>query len=136
MTSRSLRPMISSQRDRLILLSPLAVLGILFAAPAFEESPTVCPFALTTGMACPGCGMTRAASMLVRGDFASAMTFHPLVPLVALMGVGAWVWFALRRRGRVQAMSSRLINGTLISLLAGLLIVWGARLLGGTLPPV
>lgn len=128
--------MTSSRRDRLILLSPLPVLAVLFAAPAFEDSPTVCPFALTTGVACPGCGMTRAASMLIRGDFISAMTFHPLVPLLALLGVGGWAWFGLRKRGMVQPMSGRLVNGILISLVAALLIVWVARLVAGDLPPV
>lgn len=128
--------MILTGRDRLIFLSPLAVMGVLAIAPTFEESPTMCPFALATGMACPGCGMTRAASMLFRGDLGSAITFHPLVPLIALLAVGGWIWFVLRKSGRVRPMGNRLLNGILIVTLAALLLVWIARLAAGTLPPV
>lgn len=128
--------MTATRRDRLILMSPVAIVGILAIAPAFEDAPTVCPFALCTGMACPGCGMTRAASMLVRGDFASAVSFHPLVPLVALLATGGWIWFALRKAGKVQAMSGRLLNGILVASLIALVVVWIARLALGTLPPV
>lgn len=128
--------MILTGRDRLILLSPVAVVGFLAIGPVFEDGQTMCPFALGTGLACPGCGMTRAASMLFRGDFAAAVTLHPLIPMIALLAVGGWVWFALRKAGMVPPMSSRLLNGMLIVTLAALVLVWVARLLAGTLPPV
>jgi len=128
--------MVLTGRDRLILLSPVAVIASLAIAPGFEDGQTMCPFALGTGMACPGCGMTRAASMLFRGDLAAAVTFHPLIPLIAVLAVGGWVWFALRKAGMVPPMSSRLLNGMLIVTLAALVLVWIARLLAGTLPPV
>lgn len=123
-------------RDRVIFLSPVAVLGVLAIAPTIEDGPNVCPFALATGIACPGCGMTRAASMLLRGDLSSAVAFHPLVPLFAFIAVGGWVWFALRKAGKVQAVSNRLLNGILISTLIALVAVWVLRLISGTLPPV
>lgn len=124
-----------TRRERLIFLSPVAVASALALAPEID-GPTVCPFALSTGVACPGCGMTRAASMLVRGDFTSAMTFHPLVPLVALLAIGGWIWFLLRRAGKVPALSTRVLNGLLISTLVALIAVWVGRLISGTLPPV
>lgn len=125
-----------SRRDRLILLSPLAVIGALAVTPALEDGPTICPFALCTGMACPGCGMTRAASRLIRGDLSSAVSFHPLVPAIALLAIGGWVWFALRKAGKVQPISDRLLNGILIATLVALMGVWVARLVTETLPPV
>lgn len=128
--------MILTRRDRLILLSPLAVIAGLALAPAFEDGPTICPFANITGMACPGCGLTRAASNLLRGDFGSAIELHPLVPAVALVAAGGWVWFVLRRTGRVQPMSNRVLNSILIASGVALLVVWTARLLTGSLPPV
>jgi hypothetical protein len=128
--------MTSVWRDRLILLSPFAVIVALALAPVVEEGPTICPFALCTGMACPGCGMTRAATRLVRGDFGAALTLHPLVPAVALVSIGGWVWFMLRRAGRVPPPSRALINRILIVIAIALVGVWVARLLTGTLPAV
>jgi len=123
-------------RHRLILWSPLAVIGTLLVAPLSDEGPTICPFALSTGMACPGCGMTRAASALVRADLGAAVAFHPLIPAVALLGVTGWAWYLLRRSGRVQAMSNRTLNGILIATALALVGVWLTRLLTGTLPAV
>lgn len=125
-----------TRRDRLIVLSPLAVMGALLAVPALDDGPTICPFALATGMACPGCGMTRAAAHLLRGDLATAVSYHPLVPAVALMAAVGWTWFVLRRSGRVQPMSNRMLNGVLIATVVALAAVWVARLAMGSLPPV
>lgn len=80
--------------------------------------------------------MTRAVSWLVRGDFSAAMTYHPLVPLVAVQLAGGWVWFLLRKSGRVQPMSNRMLNVVLIMTAVALVAVWVARLALGTLPPV
>jgi len=123
-------------RHRLIVWSPLAVVGALLAVPLSDEGPTICPFALSTGMACPGCGMTRAASALVRADLGSALAFHPLIPAVAVLAATGWVWYLLRRSGRVQPMSNRMLNGILIGTALALVAVWVARLATGTLPAV
>ena len=123
-------------RDRLILLSPLAVIGVLAITPAIEDGPTFCPFALCTGIACPGCGMTRAASRLIRGDLAAAVSYHPLVPAISLIAVGGWAWYALKKTGRAKPISNRLLNGILIATFVALVTVWVARLATGTLPPV
>jgi len=128
--------MSAALRHRLILWSPLAVIGGLLAAPLSEDGPTICPFALSTGMACPGCGMTRAASALVRADLGAAVAFHPLIPAVALLAATGWAWYLLRRAGRVQPMSNRMLNGILIATALALVSVWLARLLAGTLPAV
>jgi hypothetical protein len=128
--------MTEAWRDRLLLFSPLAAIAALALAPAVEDGPTVCPFALCTGMACPGCGMTRAASRLIRGDLGGAVALHPLVPAVALLAMGGWTWFVLRRNGKVQPPSRSLVNGILILTAIALVGVWVARLLTGTLPDV
>lgn len=39
----------------------------------------VCVFHRTTGIPCPGCGMTRAFTALSHGHFAQAWALHPFV---------------------------------------------------------
>lgn len=128
--------MILTRRDRLILFSPLVAIGALTLAQGFEETPTMCPFALATGMACPGCGMTRAAGQLLRGDLGAAIAYHPLIPAIALLTMVGWGWFVLRRTGRVHPMSNRTLNGVLIATAVALVAVWVIRLATGSLPPV
>ncbi len=123
-------------RDRLVFAAPVAVLGLLATFRPGDDGVTVCPFALITGMACPGCGMTRAASSLIRGDFSTALGYHPLVPLIAVLSIGGWAWFLLRRSGRVEPLPARWVNTILILTGVMLVGVWAARLLSGTLPPV
>jgi hypothetical protein len=123
-------------RERLIFAAPLAVIGLLATIRPGDDGVTVCPFALFTGMACPGCGMTRAASYLIRGDISTALGYHPLVPLIAILSLGGWAWYLLRRSGRVQPLPTRWVNTVLIVTGIMLLGVWAARLLSGTLPPV
>jgi hypothetical protein len=123
-------------RDRLVFAAPVAVLGLLASIRPEGAGVTICPFALFTGMACPGCGMTRAASSLIRGDLTTALGYHPLVPWIALLSIGGWAWFLLRRSGRVEPLPTRLVNTILIGTGVMLLGVWAARLLSGTLPPV
>ncbi|MGB7860625.1 MAG: DUF2752 domain-containing protein [Acidimicrobiia bacterium] len=123
-------------RDRLVLVAPFLAVGLLAVLTPNDDGPTVCAFALCTGSACPGCGLTRAASSLIRGDFGSAMVYHPLVLLITLQTVGAWIWFLLRRSGRVAPMSQRTLTLILGGTALALVLVWVVRLVTGTLPPV
>lgn len=123
-------------RDRLLLTAPLVGVAFLALFNPADDGPTVCPFALCTGMACPGCGMTRAVSQLIRGNFGQALIYHPLAPLVFAQVVGGWIWFVLRRRNLVAPMSHRVMNFLLIGSATSLLVVWGIRMLTGSLPTV
>ena len=46
-----------------------------------------CPIKYMTGISCAGCGMTRAAFALVRGNIHQAYYYHPLVFLMPLIPV-------------------------------------------------
>ena len=128
--------MTAAARDKLLLLAPLLGVAALALVNPAGIGQTFCPVALVTGTACPGCGMTRAASHLVRGDFAQAFALHPLVVLIALQAVGAWVWYLLRRSGRVPPMRPAVVNALLIGTALALGLVWTLRYLSGTLPAV
>ena len=40
---------------------------------------TICPMQLLFGLPCPGCGLTRAAFLLLRGDLPAAFAMHPFL---------------------------------------------------------
>ncbi len=46
-----------------------------------------CVFAEVTGLPCPGCGLTRAAMALGRGEWGLSLRLHPFAPLFGLVGV-------------------------------------------------
>ncbi|MEQ1872982.1 MAG: DUF2752 domain-containing protein [Ilumatobacteraceae bacterium] len=52
-----------------------------------------CVFRATTGLWCPGCGLTRGFHQLFNGDVGSALSYNLFVPLVVLAaGLGWWSW--------------------------------------------
>lgn len=124
-----------SWRDRLLLGGPFAVVAML-ALIGPGSAPTLCPFALLTGTACPGCGMTRAVGYLLRGEMTEAIAMHPLAPFVVAEVVVAWGWFLLRRLGLVKPMPAPALPLILTVSGISLVLVWVIRLLAGTLPPV
>lgn len=128
--------MTSALRDRLCLLAPVIAVGIAAVVAPPDDGPTMCPFALCTGLACPGCGLTRAVISLVRGDLGTAAAYHPLVFLFAVEGLAAWLWFLIRRRDLIGPISRPALNLVLGGTVVALIGVWIARMATGTLPPV
>lgn len=57
------------------------------AAAGTPSGPVLCPWRSITGTPCPGCGTTRAAASLLRGDLAVSWDHHPLVLLLAVQAV-------------------------------------------------
>lgn len=87
------------------------------------DTPVLCPFRLCTGYACPGCGLTRSALAVVRGDLETAWRYHPFVfvLVVELAVVAAVLWYSgsgWLRRHIVPIVS---LNG------AALLSLWVTR---------
>lgn len=71
-------------RERAVCLALLGTCMGLVIANAFGISLWKCAFRETTGLPCPGCGMTRGMSALVRGHWRDALHFHPFAPLFAI----------------------------------------------------
>lgn len=117
-----------------IAMAPAVLAGLAMFPGA--GGPTICPFALLTGTACPGCGLTRAGVALVRGDVAGAFAFHPLVVPVALALGAAWLVGLARRRGRRFDVDRRLIDRAVLVLGVLFAVTWLIRLATGSLPPV
>jgi Protein of unknown function (DUF2752) len=88
------RPVIAPLVAGVALVMGCAVVGIVDP----RGGPTICPFKLATGLDCPGCGGTRAAHDLMRGDLIGALDHNVLaviaIPLI-LWGLFTWLTSAL-----------------------------------------
>lgn len=127
---------VSSRSIRWINAAPLAIVAFLAMWTPSDDGLTLCPFALATGTACPGCGMSRALAWLVRGDLVTSVGYHPLAPLLAAMAVIAFVWRIGQVKMGWRAPPAALINTALIGFGVMLMVVWAIRMASGTLPPV
>lgn len=107
----------------------------------FELLP--CPWALLLGIPCPGCGLSRAASLLLHGEWERALLLHPLSPLLVPLVLAAALRAGLVHvRGPVPpahpvGLALRRWQGPLFGWLACLVLaLWGARFLGAFGGPV
>ena len=75
-----------------ILCRILAILPLpLLALPLLHLPGWPCMLYETTGIPCPGCGMTRAILCLLRGEVAQALRHHAM----AILAAGAWLVLAM-----------------------------------------
>ncbi len=115
---------------------PFVAAITLSAIQPSDGAPTICGFANCTGVACPGCGMTRAAGSLLRGDVGEALRYHPLVPLILFELLAAWTIWAAHQAGWIRWRHHRWVDVVIGATAALLVIVWVIRLITGTTPPV
>ncbi len=69
------------------------------SADRIEDGPTICPFRLTTGLPCPGCGLTRSWVYLAHGRWTDSIVANPF-GLVAAALVVALIVAVVRARAR------------------------------------
>lgn len=108
---------------RKALLGKTAVLAVLCAALALMYLLGLpCPLQRLFGIPCPGCGMTRAVFLLLRGDPASALAMHGMVWSLPVLAVLFYT--------DARPFSRRWANLVLVaSVGAGFLLNWLCRLL-------
>jgi hypothetical protein len=111
---------------------PVAAVALAAWDPAQNGGPPLCPFRACTGIACPGCGVTRAAGALLRGRWGDAVHLQPLMPLFALQVVA--VWLAVVLRGRALPEPPAWVIPVVLALNGlALIAVWVVRLGTGSL---
>ena len=122
-------------RKSLFAIPFVAAITLATISPS-DGSPTICGFANCTGVACPGCGMTRAAGHLLRGNLTEALRYHPLILLVVAELLGAWTIWAAHQAGWIRWEHRRWVDVVIGGTAVLLVVVWIARLVAGTTPPI
>jgi hypothetical protein len=126
-------PIATVLRDRrfgLVLTGALALNVALFSLnlPAWQ-----CPFFRLTGVPCPGCGLTRACMLLLRGQVQASMKFHAFAPvflvLIAVLVMGTLLPRSVTEPLIHKAETLERQTGLTIIILGGLILYWLARLL-------
>ncbi|MFK7916652.1 MAG: DUF2752 domain-containing protein [Ilumatobacter sp.] len=123
-----------------VISSPLRV-GVVAAAAVLavdaggsDDGAGVCLFRRSSGGYCPGCGLTRSARHLTRGEVALAWQDHPWLLLVTLQVAVAGLFYAVFERTRVHVRRPR--NLAILASLNGVLLltIWAIRLVDGSIP--
>jgi len=110
------------------------------AAVVFCEVP-LCPLARFAHIPCPGCGLTRATLALLHGDLATALSLHPLAPLVTPVAGTAMAanLVAYVRNGTLLTLrgrAARWSDALLLTTAAAMFLLWVARFFGAFGGPV
>ena len=116
----------SSALERILAAAGVMVLSAGSAAVWYFD-PTkagffpVCPLYSMTGLACPGCGLTRGFHALFHGDLYTAIDYNALIPVfVLIFGLlfVSLVMVAARGRGFLKLnQSPKLIVGFFVLLM-------------------
>ena len=118
--------------------APMAVLAVgLASAPMLgsEEGPVLCFSRRHTDVACPGCGLTRGVSGVVRGDFRASFEVHPLAIFLVAQAIFAVFIIAFAGEKLREKAKVKWLPAVLIIDMVALLGIWVVRALTGTLPP-
>ncbi len=121
-----------------ILAASLSILlAALFLIPAEPgESlriggstlPNICLLRQTSGLPCPGCGLTRSLVSAVHADWARSLTHHRMGLLVLgyliLQSVARLAWLGLPRLRERTAVGCRALDLSLVPLLLLLVLNW------------
>lgn len=123
--------------DRVRAWIMFAGTSAIFAAsvlwhPQDEGGVVLCPFRATTGLPCPGCGLTRAFCAIVRGELERALHFNIISPIVFLATIIVWLYAVsvLLKIDPLRDLLARLRPGARVwqATFALLIIWWAVRL--------
>lgn len=95
-----------------LALLALGALVVAFIWPVahIDGGRTNCLMLLTTGLPCPGCGLTRSWVHLAHGDVSGAFAFNHVGPILFAVAVAfvGYVIYAIVRRRPPEAIFTRL----------------------------
>lgn len=116
-----------TQRKAILKLSIITLgimaCGLILYALAISGHPVPCIFNKLTGLACPGCGSTRAVLALLRLDIPAALSYNLLFPITFLYLIFVYgrCAYSCLKTGR---FSYRSPAPALDCILLGVILVW------------
>jgi hypothetical protein len=131
--SNAFAPVSPLLRDRKFALVIAGTVGVQIALVSLSLPGWECPFFRVTGIPCPGCGLTRAVILLLKGDLQASLRFHAFAPIVLLSAVALVLVLLLPKSITQPAISKMEMleqqTGLTVIILVGLILYWLARLL-------
>ena len=126
-------PISSVLRDRKFTFALVGAAGLHITLVSLSLPSWECPFFRLTGIPCPGCGLSRASILLLRGEVAESFRFHAFGPIF-LFAIFALFLSVVLPKSMVQPAIARAElaerkTGLTVLILAGLILYWLARLL-------
>jgi hypothetical protein len=126
-------PLATLLRNRKFGLILTGALGLHIILSLLRLPLWECPFFKVLNIPCPGCGLTRACMLLLRGDLYAALRFHAFAPifvvLIFLTIVCAFLPNSITDPIIHKAEGLERQTGVTIIILGGLILYWLARLL-------
>jgi hypothetical protein len=120
-------------RDRKFSLVLAGAAGLQLTLVSFSLPGWVCPIFHITGIPCPGCGLSRAVILLLRGDLKGSLRYHAFAPIFLLTVVALILATVLPGSitEPVISKAEELEGKTRLPaiILIGLMLYWLARLL-------
>jgi len=123
-------PLLQKRRTALILLCAATLQVVLISAGLRGWQ---CPIHSTLGIPCPGCGLSTAMALLIKGDLQSAIHTHAFAPVFlfafVLMGIVSILPENLHRNAVLQIAAIEKHTAFAAYILFGIIIYWIFRLL-------
>lgn len=122
---------VMQRRAEALLISGVVLVQGVLVASGLPGWP--CPVRHLLGIPCPGCGLTRATTALLHGDWQASLTLHAFAPLFllafALLGLSVLLPERPRRAlvNTIETIEHR--TGITTILLVCSLLYWLIRLL-------
>ncbi|MDQ2973922.1 MAG: DUF2752 domain-containing protein [Acidobacteriota bacterium] len=126
-------PISSVLHDRKLALVLAGAAGLQLTLVSLSLPGWECPIFRITGIPCPGCGLSRAVTLLLRGDFKGSFRYHAFAPIL-LLSIVAVILAAFLPKSITQPIVSKAeqLEGKTkltVIILSGLFLYWLARLL-------
>ena len=90
--------------------------------------PPMCGFKMSTGLPCPGCGLTRSWVFLAHGDMPASVAHHRLgwltMGYVFLQALRHGAWLGLAKSRKKINRAGRILDKSLILIGIALVINW------------
>ncbi|HVQ38049.1 MAG TPA: DUF2752 domain-containing protein [Pyrinomonadaceae bacterium] len=125
-------PIATLLRDRRFGLLLTGALGLNIVAIILHLPGWECAFFRLTGVPCPGCGLTRACLLLLKGEVQASIKFHAFAPifiaLIAMLIICTVLPKSVTEPFIDKAETLERQTGITIIILGGLILYWLARL--------